>query len=35
MSQMRAMPVTSANGPFELAERVMPDSPTRYVRIKV
>ena len=35
MSQMRAMQVTSANGPFELVERAIPDPPTRHVRIKV
>jgi D-arabinose 1-dehydrogenase-like Zn-dependent alcohol dehydrogenase len=35
MSRMRAMQVTSANGPFELVERAIPDPPTRHVRIKV
>jgi D-arabinose 1-dehydrogenase-like Zn-dependent alcohol dehydrogenase len=35
MSQMRAVQVTSANGPFELVERAIPDPSTRHVRIKV
>jgi D-arabinose 1-dehydrogenase-like Zn-dependent alcohol dehydrogenase len=35
MSQMRAVQVTSANGPFELVERAIPDPPARHVRIKV
>jgi D-arabinose 1-dehydrogenase-like Zn-dependent alcohol dehydrogenase len=32
---MRAVQVTSANGPFELIEREIPDPPARHVRIKV
>jgi D-arabinose 1-dehydrogenase-like Zn-dependent alcohol dehydrogenase len=32
---MRAVQVTSANGPFELVERAIPDPPSRHVRIKV
>jgi D-arabinose 1-dehydrogenase-like Zn-dependent alcohol dehydrogenase len=32
---MRAVQVTSANGPFELIERAIPDPPSRHVRIKV
>nr|WP_294505878.1 alcohol dehydrogenase [uncultured Rhodopila sp.] len=32
---MRAVQVTSANGPFELVERAIPDPPPRHVRIKV
>jgi D-arabinose 1-dehydrogenase-like Zn-dependent alcohol dehydrogenase len=32
---MRAVQVTSANGPFELIERDIPDPPARHVRIKV
>nr|WP_294543898.1 alcohol dehydrogenase [uncultured Rhodopila sp.] len=32
---MRAVQVTSANGPFELVERAIPDPPARHVRIKV
>ncbi len=35
MSQMRAVQVTSANGPFELVERTIPDPSARHVRIKV
>jgi D-arabinose 1-dehydrogenase-like Zn-dependent alcohol dehydrogenase len=32
---MRAFQVTAANGPFELAERDIPEPPARHVRIKV
>jgi D-arabinose 1-dehydrogenase-like Zn-dependent alcohol dehydrogenase len=32
---MRAVQVTSANGPFELVERAIPDPPPRHVRIRV
>ena len=35
MSRMRAVQVTSANGPFELVERDVPEPPSRHVRIKV
>ncbi len=35
MPRMRAVQVTSANGPFELIEREIPDPPARHVRIKV
>ncbi len=35
MPRMRAVQVTSANGPFELIERDIPDPPARHVRIKV
>jgi D-arabinose 1-dehydrogenase-like Zn-dependent alcohol dehydrogenase len=32
---LRAVQVTSANGPFELVDRAIPDPPSRHVRIKV
>src|SRR5258706_5315539 len=35
MSKMRAVQVTSANGPFELVERKIPDPAPRQVRVKV
>jgi D-arabinose 1-dehydrogenase-like Zn-dependent alcohol dehydrogenase len=35
MAPMRAVQVTSANGPFELVERDIPEPPSRHVRIKV
>jgi D-arabinose 1-dehydrogenase-like Zn-dependent alcohol dehydrogenase len=35
MSRMRAVQVNSANGPFELVEREIPDPTARHVRIKV
>ena len=35
MARMRAVQVTSANGPFEFVERNIPEPPARHVRIKV
>jgi D-arabinose 1-dehydrogenase-like Zn-dependent alcohol dehydrogenase len=35
MLRMRAVQMNSANGPFELVERDIPEPPTRHVRIKV
>jgi D-arabinose 1-dehydrogenase-like Zn-dependent alcohol dehydrogenase len=35
MSRMRAIQVNSANGPFELVERAIPEPQARHVRIKV
>ena len=35
MARMRAVQVTSANGPFELVERDIPEPPARHVRVKV
>ena len=35
MPQMRAVQVTSANGPFELVERAVPAPPPRHVRIRI
>jgi D-arabinose 1-dehydrogenase-like Zn-dependent alcohol dehydrogenase len=35
MTQMRAVQVTSANGPFELIERAIPAPPARHVRIRI
>ncbi|MDB5397600.1 MAG: Alcohol dehydrogenase GroES domain protein [Rhodospirillales bacterium] len=35
MARMRAVQVTSANGPFELIERDIPEPAARHVRIKV
>jgi D-arabinose 1-dehydrogenase-like Zn-dependent alcohol dehydrogenase len=35
MSRMRAVQVNSANGPFELVEREIPEPTARHVRIKV
>jgi D-arabinose 1-dehydrogenase-like Zn-dependent alcohol dehydrogenase len=35
MSRMRAVQVISANGPFELVERDIPEPPKRHVRIRV
>jgi D-arabinose 1-dehydrogenase-like Zn-dependent alcohol dehydrogenase len=35
MARMRAMQVMSANGPFELVERDIPEPPARHVRIKI
>ena len=35
MSGMRAFQINSANGPFELVERDIPEPPARHVRIKV
>jgi D-arabinose 1-dehydrogenase-like Zn-dependent alcohol dehydrogenase len=35
MARMRAVQVTSANGPFELVERDIPEPPAHHVRVKV
>jgi D-arabinose 1-dehydrogenase-like Zn-dependent alcohol dehydrogenase len=35
MSRMRAFQIASANGPFELVERSIPEPPDRHVRIRV
>ena len=35
MARMRAVQVTSANGPFELVERDIPEAGDRHVRVKV
>ena len=35
MPRMRAVQVKSANGPFELVERPIPEPPARHVRIKI
>jgi D-arabinose 1-dehydrogenase-like Zn-dependent alcohol dehydrogenase len=35
MARMRAVQVTSANGPFELVERDIPEPGDRHVRVKV
>jgi D-arabinose 1-dehydrogenase-like Zn-dependent alcohol dehydrogenase len=35
MSRMRAIQVKSANGPFEIVERDIPEPPKRHVRIRV
>jgi D-arabinose 1-dehydrogenase-like Zn-dependent alcohol dehydrogenase len=35
MTRMRAVQVTSPNGPFELVERDIPEPPARHVRVKV
>ena len=35
MSRRRAVQVTSANGPFELVERDVPNPPARHVRVRV